>query len=295
MYAAISGLEVNQTALNVTANNLANVNTAGYKSATIDFADSITQVLRGASGVDAATGGTNPVQVGLGVQVAATTNEMSEGSFQSTSDPLDLAIEGAGFLRIGTGSPPTEAPYTANVPTNVDYTRAGDLSTDASGFLTTQAGEYVIGYNAVSSEGAEGTSYTPGNEETYLHIPPGSADVAIGPNGAVTYVDETAESPTYGQRVTAGYISLAQFPNEAGLERLGSSTWGATPNSGKPEVGVPGSNGFGTTIGGELEQSNVNLAGEMTAMIGAERGYQANSRVITIADEMLQSAVSMVQ
>ena len=84
-------------ALETIANNLANVNTAGYKSATIDFADSITQVLRGASGVDAATGGTNPVQVGLGVQVAATTNEMSEGSFQSTSDPLDLAIEGAGF------------------------------------------------------------------------------------------------------------------------------------------------------------------------------------------------------
>jgi flagellar hook protein FlgE len=94
--------------------------------------------------------------------------------------------------------------------------------------------------------------------------------------------------------VTAGYISLAQFPNEAGLERLGGSLWGATANSGTPLVGVPGTNGLGTTIGGELESSNVNLAGEMTNMITAERGYQANSRVITTADTMLEAAVSMV-
>jgi flagellar hook protein FlgE len=294
MYAAISGLEVNQTALNLTANNLANVNTVGYKSASIGFADSLAQTLRGAAGASPANGGTNPVQVGLGAQVAATVNEMGEGAFATTNDPLDVAIEGRGFLRVGVGTPPAEPPYTAGVPKALEYTRAGNLTTDAKGFLTTQSGLYVVGFNSVATTTPEGTTYAPGAEESYIRIPPGSADISIAPNGAVTYVDENPESPTVGQQVTAGYISLAQFPNEAGLERLGASLWGATANSGKPLVGVPGANGLGTTIGGELEMSNVNLAGEMTAMITAERGYQANSRVITTADEMLQSAVSMV-
>jgi flagellar hook protein FlgE len=295
MYAAISGLEVNQTMLNVTANNLSNVNTVGYKSANVAFADSLTQVLRGASGAGGATGGTNPVQVGLGVQVADTHNEMNEGAFQPTSNPLDIAIEGPGFLRVGNGTPPAAAPYTTNVPKLLDYTRAGNLDADAQGFLTTAAGQYVVGFNAVAEAGPSGTTYKPGTEESYIHIPPGSTDVAIGQNGAVNYVDQNPESPTFGQQVTAGYISLAQFPNEAGLERLGGSLWGATANSGKPIVGIPGEKGLGSTIGGELEMSNVNLAGEMAAMVTAERGYQSNSRVITTASEMLQSAVTMVQ
>lgn len=295
MYAAIAGLEVNQTALNVTANNLANVNTVGYKSASIAFADSLTQVLRGASGADAATGGTNPVQVGLGVQIDATTNEMGEGAFQTTNDPLDIAIEGAGFLRVGTGTPPAAPPYTKEIPKSIQYTRAGNLTTNADGFLITQAGQYVIGYNAIGTTVEGNTTYKPGTEESYLNIPPGSADISISPNGAVNYLDENPLSATYGKQVTAGFISLAEFPNEAGLERLGGSLWGQTANSGKAIIGVPGGQGFGATIGGELEQSNVNLAGEMAAMITAQRGYQANSRVITVADEMLQSAVTMVQ
>lgn len=295
MYAAVSGLEVNQQMLNVTANNLSNVNTVGYKSASVDFADELTQTLRGAAGAEAATGGSNPVQVGLGVQLAATVSEMTEGSFQPTNDPLDVAIEGEGFLRVGTGTPPAEAPYTTGLPASIDYTRAGDLATDSNGFLVTQTGDYVVGRNAVATAGESGVSYAPGTEDSYVRVPPGSTNVSIGPNGAVTYVDQNPASETFGKRVTAGYLSLAKFPNQAGLERLGNSLWGLTANSGNPIVGVPGENGLGTTIGGELEMSNVNLAGEMTAMITAERGFQANSRTITVADEMLQSAVTMVQ
>lgn len=295
MYAAISGLDVNQTMLNVTANNLANVNTVGYKSASVDFANSLTQVIRGGSAANASTGGTNPVQVGLGVQVSATQNAMEEGSFQSTNDPLDIAIEGAGFLRVATGAPTAEAPYETGALSNVDYTRAGNLTTNANGFLTTQSGEYVIGYSATATETEAGTTYAPSETQAYIRIPPGSTDISIGQEGAVDYVDENPESPTYGQQVTAGYISLATFPNESGLERLGGSLWAQTPNSGAPIVGTPSTGGFGSTIGGELEMSNVDLASEMTAMITAERGYQANSRVITTADEMLSAAVSMVQ
>jgi flagellar hook protein FlgE len=295
MYAAISGLDANQTMLNTTANDLANVNTVGYKSVSTTFANSLTQILRGSSGANGSTGGTNPVQVGLGVQVSATSNEMGEGAFQSTNNPLDVAIEGSGFLRVGTGTPPAAAPYTTGLPGTVEYTRAGDLTTNANGFLTTQTGQYVIGRNAVATTTEGVTTYAPGTEDSYIEIPPGSANVSIGEDGAVSYLDENPASPTYQQQVTAGYLSLAQFPNESGLERLGGSMWAQTPNSGAPIVGTPSTKGFGATIGGELEMSNVDLASEMTSMITAERGYQANSRVITTADEMLQAAVSMVQ
>lgn len=295
MYAAISGLDANQTMLNETANDLANVNTVGFKASRVSFSDSLTQVLRGASGSTVSNGGSNPLQVGLGVQVAATESEMSEGSFQSTNDPLNVAIEGQGFLRVGTGTPPAEPPYTAAIPKQVQYTRAGNLTTNTKGLLTTQAGDYVIGRNAVATVTPAGTTYAPGTEDSYLVIPPGSANVSIGQDGAVTYENENPASPTYQQQVTAGYLSLAQFANQSGLERLGGSLWAQTANSGAPIVGTPDTGSFGATVGGELEMSNVDLASEMTNMITAERGYQANSRVITTADEMLQTAVTMVQ
>jgi flagellar hook protein FlgE len=293
MYAAISGLDANQSMLNDTANDLANVNTVGYKASSITFADSLTQLTRGASGPTSTNGGSNPVQIGLGVQVSGTRNEMTEGSFQSTNNPLDIAIEGGGFLRVGEGTPPAKEPYTTGLPASLQYTRAGDLTTNSLGFLTTEAGEYVIGRNAVATTTEAGTTYAPGKEDSYLRIPPGSINVSIGQNGSVSYTDETPASKTYQQRVTAGFISLATFPNEAGLERLGGSLWGQTPNSGTPSVGTPDTPGFGLTIGGELEQSNVDLATEMTNMITAERGYQANSRVISTADEMLGTLVTM--
>ncbi len=295
MYAAISGLDANQAMLNETANDLANVNTVAYKAASITFADSLTQVSHGASGPTSTNGGTNPEQIGLGVQVQATVNEMTEGSFQTTNNPLDVAIEGPGFLRVGPGKP-KEGELTAEIPQNVEYTRAGDLTTDAAGYLTTQSGEYVIGKVAiVATEAPTGNTYEPGKEDSYIQIPPGSANIAIGQDGSVSYTDENKESPEYLKRVTAGYLSLATFANEAGLERMGGSLWAQTANSGTPLVGTPDTSGFGSTIGGELEMSNVDLATEMTNMITAERGYQANSRVISTADEMLGTLVTMIQ
>ncbi len=293
MYAAISGLDANQAMLNESANDLANVNTVAYKGASVTFADSLTQVMHGASGPTSSNGGSNPEQIGLGVQVNATINEMSEGSFQTTNNPLDVAIEGNGFLRVGPGAP-KEAELTKGLPAAPNYTRAGDLTTDAGGYLTTQSGEYVIGRNAVVvTETATGDTYEPGKEDTFILIPPGSSNVAIGEDGSVSYTDENKESKQYLQRVTAGYLSLATFPNESGLERLGGSQWARTANSGAPLVSTPDTPGYGSTIGGELEQSNVDLATEMTNMITAERGYQANSRVISTADEMLGTLVTM--
>jgi flagellar hook protein FlgE len=287
MYAAISGLDANQAMLNETANDLANVNTVGYKGASITFADSLTQVMHGASGPTPTNGGSNPQQIGLGVQVNATENQMTEGSFQTTNNPLDVALEGPGFLRVGAGEPKPEE-LTAGLPSKFQYTRAGDFTTDAAGYLTTQAGEYVIGRNAeVTAEAETGNTYKAGEKDTFLRIPPGSSNISIGQNGAVSYTDEEVGSAQFEKRVTAGYLSIATFANESGLERLGGSMWGLTANSGTPLVGTPDTSGFASTIGGELEMSNVDLAAEMTNMITAERGYQANSRVISTADEML--------
>lgn len=295
MYAAISGLDANQAMLNDTASDLANVNTVGYKASKVTFAESLTQVMHGASGPTPTNGGSNPVQIGLGVEVSATRNEMTEGSFQTTNNPLDIAIEGTGFLRVGAGTPPAKEPYTSGLPAKANYTRAGDLTTNSQGFLTTESGEYVIGRNAVATVGEAGTTYAAGKEESYIRVPPGSSNVSIGADGSVAYIDENPESKTYQQRVTAGYVSLATFPNEAGLERIGGSLWAQTANSGAPIVGTPNTAGFGSTIGGELEMSNVDLATEMTNMITAERGYQANSRVISVSNEMLGTTVTMVQ
>ena len=293
MYAAISGLEAHQTMLDVTANNLANVDTIGYKGQRTTFVDELSQLVQGASGQTSTNGGTNPMQVGLGVQVGSIDNIMSTGSLQATGNALDIAIQGTGFLRVGTGAPPATAPFTANVPASLQYTRAGNLTMDSQGFLTTASGAYVIGRSATAAGTAPNITYTPGAADTYINVPPGSTDISVAQDGSVSYLDNNPASATYQNRVMAGYISLASFPNQAGLQRNGGALWSPTANSGTPTVGTPNTAGFGQTISGELEMSNVDMATEFTNMITAERGYQANSRVITTADQMLQTLVQM--
>jgi flagellar hook protein FlgE len=288
MDAAISGLEAHQTMLDVTANNLANVDTIGYKAQRTTFVDELSQTLQGATAPNGFNGGSNAKQVGLGVEVGSIDNIMTAGSLQTTGNPLDIAIQGDGFLVAGNGAPPATAPYTSNLPASDNYTRAGNLTLNPSGFLTTQSGEYVMGYTAPSSS-------TPAPSTTYINVPPGSTNVAIGQDGAVTYTDENATSPTYGQTVSAGYLQLATFPNEAGLTRDGGSLWSTSMSSGPATTGTPGVGGYGSTVSGTLEMSNVDLATEFSNMIVAERGYEANSKVITTADEMLQTVVNMPQ
>ena len=159
MYAAISGLEAHQTMLDVTANNLANVDTVGYKAQRTEFVDELSQLVTGASGPNGNNAGKNPTQVGLGVQVGSIDNILSQGSMETTGNATDVAISGDGYFRVADGSPPTGAPFTATF-NNVQYTRAGDLTTNSLGFLTTQTGMYVIGKNAVAA-GTPRTSPTP--------------------------------------------------------------------------------------------------------------------------------------
>jgi flagellar hook protein FlgE len=289
MYAAISGLEVHQTMLDVTANNLANVDTIGYKAQRTTFVDELAQTISGGSGKTVDNGGTNPRQIGLGVQLGSIDSMMQMGSLQSTSNPLDVAIQGDGFLRVGQ----SDGSSTSAVPATIQYTRAGNLTTDPNGYLTTQSGLYVIGKNAIASGTGTSTTYSPGTADTLIQIPQPSTQVSIGQDGGVSYVDGSKTSPTYGQRVTAGYLSLATFPNAAGLERDGGSLWSQGANSGAPSVGTPDTGTWGQTISGSLEMSNVDLATEFTNMITAQRGYEANSKVITTADQMLQNVTQM--
>jgi len=270
MYAAVSGLKNHQTLLDVTANNIANVNTVGYKASRATFADSLSQMEIGATAPGNGQAGRNAAQVGLGVQLASIDNLMGGGSLQSTGETTDLAIEGEGMFMVADGTPPA-------VPKQVEYTRAGNFTFNDEGFLTTQSGEYVLGKKEAGN----------GEPDTYIQVPKGATDVSIGQDGAVSYIPEGG-----GERVVAGYLSIARFQNEAGLVRTTGSNWIESAASGKAQDGTPGGN-FGLTISGTLEMSNVELASEFTNMIDAQRGFEANSRTITTADEMLQTLVNL--
>ncbi|MGZ4239527.1 MAG: flagellar hook-basal body protein [Solirubrobacteraceae bacterium] len=289
MYAAISGLEAHQTMLDVTANNLANVDTVGFKAQRTTFVDELSQLVRASAGPNGNVAGSNPEQVGLGVTVGSIDNLMTTGSLQSTGNPTDVAIQGDGFLRVTTGDPSTPLSATQQI----EYTRNGDMTINPKGYLTTQEGQYIVGRGATPSGTAPNIAYSPNSTDGYINVPPGSTDVAIGQDGSVSYVDQNSSNATYQQRVTAGYLTLSTFPNEAGLTRMGGSLWTESAASGIPSTGTPNTAGFGQTIAGTLEMSNVDMATEFTNMIQAERGYQANSSVISTADQMLQTLVQL--
>jgi flagellar hook protein FlgE len=291
MYSAISGLKAHQVLLDVTANNLANVNTIGYKGARATFADALSQTVRAGAASTAGTGGSNPAQVGLGVRLGSIDNMMGQGGFQSTGNPLDVTIQGEGWFRV-TDTTPNLTDPTANPPAagSIQYTRAGNFSRNDQGLLVTQDGYYVTGMNA--------TATGPGTTPTYINIPKNATDVAVGQDGSVSFIPPAGYTPLPGQatqngRVVAGYLSLAKFPNEPGLERDSGNRWRSSGSSGAEVVSTPGASGFGTSIGGTLEMSNVDLATEFTTMITAQRGFQANSRVISTADQMLSDLVNL--
>jgi flagellar hook protein FlgE len=285
MYAAISGLDAHQTMLDVTANNLANVDTIGYKAQSCQFQDELSQLIAAGTSANGYSAGTNPLQVGLGAQVGSIDNVMTAGGVESTGNATDVAIQGNGWLRVANGN-------VATTPATFDatqYTRAGDLTFNASGYLCTQTGQYVLGYAAQSNGSGGYQANTAGGANNAIVVPPGSTNVTIGPDGSVNYQNAS------GTTITAGYISLATFPNQAGLQRDGGSLWSATAASGTETAGQPGTGTYGQTISGELEQSNVDMGTEFTNMIEAERGYQANASTITTADQMMQTVVQMKQ
>jgi flagellar hook protein FlgE len=416
MFSAISGLKAHQTKLDTVGNNIANVNTVGYKSSQTVFQDTLSQVLSNGSAPTQNTGGTNPAQVGLGVKVAGITTNFSQGSTQSTSRSTDFMISGDGFFVTQSGSGQQL------------YTRAGSLDFDGQGRLVTSDGAILQGWMAgadgkvdtnsdigdlsvpygqvmdpkastkagftgnLSSSAPVGTAVesqitmydalgnahqitttftksaanswtvgladenggnlTPDTDATTAGVQApvvtfNPATGAITANGTLTFQPSAAMAASWPQptgggltmdlssisqfgaatsmkptttdgygmgtlqsfslsgdgtivgvysnslRQDIGKLALATFANPGGLEKTGGSSYRVGNNSGEAVVGPAGTNGAGTLTAGALEMSNVDLASEFTDLIIAQRGFQANSRVITTSDEVLQSLVNL--
>ncbi len=286
MYSAISGLRNHQIMLDVTANDLANVNTVGFKASRTSFRDSLAQLQRSGASATPGSAGAKSAQIGLGVQLGSIDNLMTNGAFMSTGSPYDVAITGTGWFRVSNTDPTAGAtpadPDTFPANSNTEYTRAGNFTLNDKGELATQDGWRVVGKDVDPSTGG------PGTNDIVIKVPDGATDVSFSNDGAVTYTPAGG-----GARATAGFLSISGFPNESGLDRSSANRWKATGSSGAAADGTPGVNGLGQTVGGQLEMSNVDLATEFTNMITAQRGFEASSRVLSTSDEMLQTLVNL--
>lgn len=384
LYSGISGLRSHQTMLDVTGNNIANVNTTAFKSSATQFQDTLSQLVQGAGVPQAQVGGTNPAQIGLGVQVAGISTNFAQGSAQATGRATDMMISGDGFFITRSGG-------------EVLYTRAGSFDPDAAGRLVTPDGSLLQGWNAVNGQIAEGgaigtiqlpldaviPAVTTTSATLNGNLP---SDAAVGTQlvrdvdvfdasgakrtltltmtrgatgwdvagddgaggtatGALAFTDGvltgtsslavggvtvdfsgvsgfaalstvaissqdgrgagSLESFTLskdgtlvglfsnGEKQAIARIALATFANPGGLEKAGSSAYRVTVNSGAAELGAAGSAGFGSLSAGSLEMSNVDLSQEFTNLIVAQRGFQANARIITTSDEVLQELTNL--
>ncbi|GAA3871630.1 flagellar basal body rod protein FlgG [Saccharothrix violaceirubra] len=271
LFAGISGLRTHQRMTDVTGNNIANVNTTGFKGSQVIFQDALSQTIRGAATEGATTAATNPAQVGLGVELAGVNTNFGQGATQVTGRDTDMLIQGDGF-------------FVVDAVGQRSYTRNGALSFDSHGSLTTTEGYLIQGWSADPVTGAIDTTGATGR----LTIPSSTyADFSVAPDGTITGVlpDGTTKK--------IGAIAVANFANPDGLEKVGGSLYRASVNSGTEQIGLGGQNGTGTFVTGALEMSNVDLAQELTNLIIAQRGFQANSKVISTSDELLQDLMNL--
>ena len=250
LYTAASGMNAQQANIDNVAHNLANVNTTGFKKSRVEFEDLVYQQIKSA-GAATSQEAEAPIglETGLGARAVATARNFSAGNLRSTNSPLDLAIEGIGFFQVTLPGGET------------GYTRAGALHLNGQGQFVT----------------AEGIELSP-----QISIPANATTISISKDGIVS-----ATVPGQGVQ-QVGTLELATFQNPAGLEARGGNIFVATTASGEPTTGTPGSEGLGTLAQGFLEDSNVSVVEEMVNMILGQRAYEANSRIIRAADEMLQ-------
>ncbi len=380
LFSGISGLRAHQQMMDVTGNNIANVNTTGYKSSQTVFQDTLSQMVNAAGAPQNGSGGTNPAQAGLGVRLASINANFGQGAAQTTGKSSDMMIQGDGFFVVKSGGESL-------------YSRAGSFTFDANGSLTTPNGQIVQGWSGV--DGVVNTAGAPGDIKLPIGIslaPEVTTDItltgnfsyeaAVGdikeipikvidengaaqtmvvtftkvdaetwnmslPDGTDTDIHFTGGKPdsdsvdlapyafdihdltnfsgntearvsnsngstagvlssytvsntgqivgvfSNGLKQTLGQVALANFNNVNGLEKIGDSMFRSTVNSGLAQVGAAGSGGLGLITSGALEMSNVDLAQEFTNLVIAQRGFQANSRIITTSDEILQELVNL--
>ena len=357
LYSAISGLKNHQTRMDVIGNNIANVNTVGYKTSRTIFQDIFSQTAAAGTANQGFIGGTNPVQIGLGIKLATIDVLHTPAPFQRTDNPFDMMIEGDGFFILMT--------EVDGVP-NYYYTRAGNFYLDNEGYLVSSHGYYVMGYTLnpeyVETEGMNWTDWVTyqtslGNDYTtwftdldpITSLPIHDQDLGEYPDGYLSQIIPghfefvepmsaslnkiqlrfegpftdgfyAATDPEYdvllageykelngfsvgmdgsvsvildNVKVTIAYLGISMFSNVAGLEKAGNSLYRETTSSGEAQWDLALKNGAGRVNGGGLEMSNVDLATEFTDMIVTQRGFQANSRVITVSDTLLEELVNL--
>ncbi|QDW28892.1 flagellar hook protein FlgE [Arthrobacter sp. KBS0702] len=390
LYSGISGLRAHQTMLDVTGNNIANVNTAGFKSSTTQFQDTLSQMTQGASAPQGESGGSNPAQIGLGVRVAGVSTNFAQGSSQSTGRATDMMISGDGFFVTSKGgqqlftragsmtfdansqlvSPDggilqgwtadqtgvvnqggaigniTLNPNTMIANATSKVTLDGNLPSDAAvgspdlqrvvkvydatgaaRDVTLTFSKTATGWSAAGSDANGATASVTLNQNPDGTLTPsgpfqlgaGASAITVdlskvsgyatmnsltvaGQNGAAVGKLESFTlgndgsligSFSNGTKQVLAKIALAKFTNPAGLEKAGGSSYVATANSGNVQLGAAGDPGIGTLAGGSLEMSNVDLSQEFTNLIVAQRGFQANARIITTSDEVLQELTQL--
>lgn len=256
LYTGATGMIAQQLNVDVISNNLANVNTLGFKKSRADFQDLLYQTLR-APGSITSTGNQVPtgIQVGLGVKPAGVTKIFIQGDFRNTQNELDLAVEGKGFFQI-------EKP-----DGTIAYTRAGNFQLDNAGQIVN-----IDGYPL----------YPP------VTVPQDTTILTVDREGKISVFQPGSPTPN-----EIGQVELANFVNPAGLLSDGKSLYKETEAAGPPITGTPGNNEFGTILQGFVEISNVSVVEELTQMIMAQRGYEVNSKAVQASDEMLQQASNL--
>ncbi len=259
LFSAASGMTAQQMNVDSIAHNLANANTVGYKTRRAQFQDLLYQsVVQPGSAAGQQTVVPTGLQVGLGTRPSSNEIIFSQGDFSQTNNPLDMVIQGRGFFQVRQPSG------------ELAYTRAGSFHVDRDGNLVTADGDPL---------------------EPQITIPPDAQQISIGKDGTVSY---TQPNQTAAQQ--AGQIQLANFQNPAGLNSLGGNLYAPTDASGDPTVGVPGGQeGLGTVLQGYVEQSNVSVVEEFISLIVAQRGYEANSKVVQAADNMYQQVNNLAR
>ena len=252
LYTAATGMIAQQTQIDVTSNNIANVNTIGYKKQRAEFADLFYQVMEYAGVENGSTQG-NPtgIEVGLGARPTAITKEFSQGNFKESGNSLDMAITGNGFFQV-------ELP-----DGTIAYTRNGAFKLDGNGTIVNSDGHKLI---------------------PEITVPENVLNVSVAADGTVSVVQAGETTPNQ-----IGKIELANFINPAGLHSLGDNLYEKTIASGDAVTGTAGLEGFGNIRQGFVEMSNVQLVEEMTDLITGQRAYEANSKAITTSDEMLRT------
>lgn len=283
LYSGVSGMRGFQTKLDVIGNNIANVNTPGFKAGRVVFQDVLSQTVQGATGADPAPngqGGVNPRQVGLGTTIGSIDTLFTPGSPMTTDVPSDIIINGDGFFVV------------EDSEGQRFLTRAGNFYFDSQRYLTTSNGLRVLDTDGNPIRLYEGNGPIPVDDDARL------VRWNIEANGTVSY--ELANGQTYDNQT----IALVNVNNPAGLEKVGNSLYIPTPNADSTITAPddlhvaanllnPGEGGTGTLVTGYLEMSNVDLTSEFTEMIVAQRAFQANSRIITTSDEVLQELVNL--